>query len=168
MASALYLENFLESECFKYILMLLVPLGLDLVNALHYWRRLASRASSFKYLVHNTDDPIPYCAGIETLPQELQRNFTLMRSLDQRAEGQCIILCMYLILVSSWYYSNHLCIISSFNKSARYTADDTWYNTPALTRSAWAIWKSNCLCIKAWKLVIWAYRLLKEKRTCTF
>jgi len=26
-------------------------------------------------------------AGIETLPQELQRNFTLMRDLDQRAEG---------------------------------------------------------------------------------
>ena len=27
-------------------------------------------------------------AGIETLPQELQRNFTLMRDLDQRAEGK--------------------------------------------------------------------------------
>ena len=26
-------------------------------------------------------------AGMETLPQELQRNFTLMRDLDQRAEG---------------------------------------------------------------------------------
>ena len=26
--------------------------------------------------------------GIETLPQELQRNFTLMRDLDQRAEGK--------------------------------------------------------------------------------
>jgi len=28
-----------------------------------------------------------FIVGIETLPQELQRNITLMRDLDQRAEG---------------------------------------------------------------------------------
>ena len=57
MASALYLENFIESE---FLSALTLPQR-------GYW-----------CITH---------VGIETLPQELQRNFTLMRSLDQRTEG---------------------------------------------------------------------------------
>lgn len=38
-------------------------------------------------------------AGLESLPGELQRNFNLMRDLDQRAQGSC----------SYWSLSNYYC-----------------------------------------------------------
>ena len=73
MASALYLENFLESKPGSLLSFVVLPSPFLLVLFL-------------------------FAPDIENLPTELQRNFTLMRSLDQRAQGtsqdvQCTLPC---------------------------------------------------------------------------
>ena len=62
MASALYLENFLESKSRSLLSFVVLP-------------------SPFLPVL------FLFAPDIENLPTELQRNFTLMRSLDQRAQG---------------------------------------------------------------------------------
>ena len=81
MASALYLENFLESKPVLVFSVVSIT-SLSLSPSLVSFRR----------------------PDIENLPTELQRNFTLMRSLDQRAQGtgqvltyvQCALRCVTL------------------------------------------------------------------------
>lgn len=64
MASAIYLENYLESE----------SSGVQLALALCQMVAVLCVC-------------VGVCVGIENLPQELRRNFALMRELDQRTEG---------------------------------------------------------------------------------
>lgn len=64
MASALYLENYLESK-------------------LQLWGDCVS--GGIVLAGERNYDAFPL--GIENLPQELRRNFALMRELDQRTEG---------------------------------------------------------------------------------
>jgi len=66
MASALYLENFLESK--------LTFIALNYGWALYR-------------VIHLTSAVSCYFSGIEYLPPEMKRNFALIGDLDQRAQG---------------------------------------------------------------------------------
>ena len=75
MASALYLENFLESKL-----------------AFFMYYRVYTHSFSHLYVsvcvLSTSNEFSSFLPGIETLPQDMRRNFTLMQSLDQRTEGE--------------------------------------------------------------------------------
>lgn len=71
---------------------------------------IATDQNSIKHIWH-------YCLflnkGIENLPYELQRNFTLMRELDQRTQGWCTIDLAVCLLNMQPPKKTSLCIASS-------------------------------------------------------
>lgn len=48
-----------------------------------------------------------YIIGLETLPTELQRNFNLMRDLDQRTQGRMLPIKYVITIFNHYVHFNH-------------------------------------------------------------